>query len=294
VSDTLKTRLIDLLEEQAAFGDLPLPAGLDPTLFRDPARLAKALARRSTPAAPLDERGDWSRSLRPESTTVAKPASTTSSPQAPVVAPVLPARPFEPLWTSLDELRTVVSTCTRCALAERRTQTVFGVGSPEADLVIVGEAPGEQEDLQGEPFVGPAGQLLDKMLAAIGFSRQDVFICNTLKCRPPFNRDPSAAELAACRSFLDHQLHFLKPKLLLGLGKVAGQTLLAREATLGSMREREHVFQGVPLRITYHPAALLRNEHWKKPTWTDLQELRKRYDELGGKPGSLPGAGKAG
>lgn len=295
-----REQLVEWLEEQAEFGALPLPKELDPQLFRESARWSQALkdktpagkAKASTagsPARSAPAGESEALSLRPAAAASGAATPPVSAPLAPRAATtVLP--PFSPLWSSLDELRAAVCACGKCALAARRTQTVFGVGSPEADLVIVGEAPGDQEDLQGEPFVGPAGQLLNKMLEAIGFARQDVFICNTVKCHPPGNRDPQPAELAACRSFLDHQLHFLKPKLLLGLGKVAGQALLGRQATLGSMRGVEHVFQGLPLRITYHPAALLRNEHWKRPAWEDLKALRRRYDELGGRPSSPAGA----
>ncbi|MFA7331197.1 MAG: uracil-DNA glycosylase [Candidatus Delongbacteria bacterium] len=295
MSDTLKARLLELLEGQAEFGALPLPAGVDPALFRDPARLRKALESRGAgaPAAPAStsQPSPWSGgSLRPTAPAAAPPVKAPPA-KAPLNAP--PVRPLELRWSSLDELRAAVCACKLCGLAGRRTQTVFGVGRTNADLVLVGEAPGEQEDLRGEPFVGPAGELLDKMLAAIGFARQDLFICNTLKCRPPGNRNPGVDELVACRPFLDHQLHFLKPKLILALGKVAANTLLGRESSLGSMRGEEFSYQGVPLRVTYHPAALLRNIHWKRPAWEDLQALRKRYDELGGAPGSLPQAGKA-
>lgn len=292
MSDTLKARLLELLEEQAEFGALPLPAGVDPALFRDPTRLRKALESRGAAAhaapasASTPQPSTWTGgSLRPTAPAAAPPV------KAPPLAPAV--RPLDLRWSSLNEVRAAVSTCKLCALASRRTQTVFGVGRIDADLVLVGEAPGEQEDLRGEPFVGPAGELLDKMLAAIGFARQDLFICNTLKCRPPANRNPGVDELVACRPFLDHQLHFLKPKLILALGKVAGNTLLGRETSLGSMRGEEFSYQGVPVRVTYRPAALLRNIHWKRPAWEDLQALRKRYDELGGAAGSLPQAGQA-
>lgn len=301
MSADLKTRLREWLEERAEFGALPLPGEVDPALFRSPERWARALQQAAMPASPAPP------APLPAGGGSAAPATSDPPPSlslrghggaaaAPAALPPRPAQahsavpPLDVCWSGLDELRGVVAGCRLCPLGERRTKPVFGVGSPEADLVIVGEAPGEQEDLQGEPFVGPAGQLLDKMLAAIGFARADVFICNTLKCRPPLNRDPNPQELAACRPYLDHQLHFLQPKLLLALGKVAGQALLGRESTLGAMRGMEHSYRGVPLLITYHPAALLRNTHWKRPAWEDLQAARRRYDQLGGKPGRLPGA----
>jgi len=301
MSIDLKTRLREWFEERAEFGALPLPGDVDPALFRSPERWARAQKQAAVPASPTTST-TFAGGGRPVAQASADSApslslrghgSTASAPTTPPPRPVpaVPAvAPLDICWSGLDEMRGVVAGCRLCPLGERRTQTVFGVGSPEADLVIVGEAPGEQEDLQGEPFVGPAGQLLDKMLAAIGFTRADVFICNTLKCRPPLNRDPNPQELAACRPFLDHQLHFLQPKLLLALGKVAGQALLGRESTLGAMRGMEHSYRGVPLLISYHPAALLRNSHWKRPAWEDLQAAKRRYDELGGKPGSLPGA----
>ncbi len=291
----MKDRLREWFEERAEFGPLPLPQDLDPAILRSPERWAQALDQAARPASASQPPSRDSAPLSTSSLSLRGHGAPSTAPgpvPAPrtVVAPVAAFAPLELRWNSLDELRGVVADCRLCALCERRTQTVFGVGSPEADLVIVGEAPGEQEDLQGQPFVGPAGQLLDKMLAAIGFARADVFICNTLKCRPPLNRDPAPQELAACRPYLDHQLHFLKPKLLLALGKVAGQALLGRESTLGAMRGVEHSYRGVPLRISYHPAALLRNTHWKRPAWEDLQAAKRRYDELGGKSGSLPGA----
>jgi len=190
-------------------------------------------------------------------------------------------------WESLEELRAGVCDCSRCEIAARRTNFVFGRGDPQADLVIVGEAPGAQEDLQGEPFVGPAGQLLDRMLAAIGFGWNEVYICNILKCRPTNNRDPNPQEVASCEPYLHEQLALIRPKLILAVGRVAGKTLLRRESALKNMRGTRHDYWGVPMLVSYHPAALLRNPHWKRPAWEDLQETRRLYDRLGGRPGSL-------
>ena len=157
--------------------------------------------------------------------------------------------------------------CHNCALGNSRTQFVFGVGDPNASLVLVGEAPGEQEDLKGEPFVGRAGQLLDKILAAIDRSRQkDVYICNVLKCRPPNNRDPLAEEVSECEPYLIHQINLIQPKLIVALGRVAGKTLLNVDKPLKSMRGSLHDYHGTPLIVTYHPAALLRNPNWKPET----------------------------
>jgi DNA polymerase len=182
-----------------------------------------------------------------------------------------------------ERLRAEVLGCTRCRLAEGRTTVVFGEGDRDADLLVVGEAPGYEEDRQGRPFVGPAGKLLDKMLAAIGFRRDEVFICNVLKCRPPENRDPVADEVAACRPYLRQQVELVAPKAICAFGRFAAQTVLASEASLGRLRGARHEFMGIPVVVTYHPAALLRNQQWKRPAWEDLKLLRRIYDEAGGR-----------
>jgi uracil-DNA glycosylase family 4 len=144
----------------------------------------------------------------------------------------------------------------------------------------VGEAPGADEDAKGEPFVGRAGQLLNKILEAIRFKREDVFICNILKCRPPNNRDPLPEEIGHCEPYLWKQLEIIKPKMILCLGRIAGQSLLKTNETLGSLRGKFHDYRGVKLMVTYHPAALLRNPNWKQPTWEDVQLFRKEYDSM--------------
>jgi DNA polymerase len=154
------------------------------------------------------------------------------------------------------------------------------VGNPKADLIFIGEAPGREEDLQGEPFVGRAGQLLDRILSAIGFSREEVYIANILKCRPPDNRDPLPEEAEKCLPHLYEQIRLIRPKFICALGRVAGQILLKTNATLGKLRGQWHDLNGTPVMVTYHPAALLRSPGYKKGTWEDMQELRKRYDEL--------------
>lgn len=165
------------------------------------------------------------------------------------------------------------------------TQLVFGVGNPDADLMLIGEAPGAEEDKQGEPFVGRAGKLLDKILDAIDLSREDVYIANILKHRPPNNRDPKPEERERSLPFLLRQIDLVNPKLILTLGKVAAQTLLDSNESLKSMRGEFHDFRGkYKLLATYHPAALLRNPNWKRPTWEDMQLLRNRYDELNCSP----------
>lgn len=183
---------------------------------------------------------------------------------------------------ALAELAAEVAPCRGCKLAPARTQTVFGVGDPDADLVFVGEAPGRDEDRQGEPFVGRAGQLLNEILKAIDLRRQDVYICNILKCRPPENRDPERDEVEACEPYLRRQLALIEPKVICCLGRHAAQTLLGTTAALAALRERSHFYQGIPVVVTFHPAALLRNPHWKRPTWDDVRKLRALYDALRG------------
>ena len=176
-----------------------------------------------------------------------------------------------------------VSVCTKCPLHQSRTNTVFGVGNPDSDVVFVGEAPGRDEDLKGEPFVGRAGQLLNKILEAIGFQREDIYIANILKCRPPENRDPASDEVLHCEPYLVKQLEIIQPKVICALGRIAAVTLLKSNMSLTKMRTEVHDYHGIPLIPTYHPAALLRNPNWKRPAWEDVQKLRALYDELGGR-----------
>jgi len=168
-------------------------------------------------------------------------------------------------------LKAEVSGCTACGLAKTRTQTVFGVGDPNADWMLIGEAPGAEEDRLGDPFVGQAGKLLDNMLAAIDLSREkNVYICNVLKCRPPGNRNPEPDEVAKCTPFLLRQIALIKPKLIVAMGRFAAQTLLDTDASIASLRGRLHQYAGVPLIVTYHPAYLLRNLPDKAKAWEDL------------------------
>jgi len=184
-----------------------------------------------------------------------------------------------PAAAALDwpELRERVARCTRCALAQSRTQTVFGVGNEAADWMIIGEAPGAEEDRQGEPFVGRAGKLLDQMLFAIGESRESVFIANILKCRPPNNRDPKPEEAAACRAYLDRQIELVQPKIILAVGRIAAQNLLGTDEPVGRMRGRAHELDGIPLVVTYHPAYLLRSPSQKQKSWSDLCLARRLF-----------------
>ncbi|MEP6885008.1 MAG: uracil-DNA glycosylase [Gammaproteobacteria bacterium] len=184
------------------------------------------------------------------------------------------AREADASW---PELRTRVAACMRCTLSSTRTQTVFGVGSSQAEWLIVGEAPGAEEDRQGEPFVGRAGQLLNSMLRAIGLKREQVFIANVLKCRPPANRDPTAIEAAECLPYLEQQIALLKPKIMLAVGRIAAQNLLRTDVTLGRLRQQVHHFGvfKVPLVATYHPGYLLRTPGDKRKAWEDLKFARE-------------------
>ena len=168
-----------------------------------------------------------------------------------------------------------IENCRECNLGNSRNNFVFGSGDSNADLLLVGEGPGENEDLQGEPFVGRAGKLLDKILRAIGYNRTDkVFITNIVKCRPPDNRDPLPSEVEKCLPFLIEQINIIKPKIIVALGKIAGRALIKKDIMLKEMRNDTHEFNSIPLRVTYHPAALLRNPSLKKDAWEDFKYIR--------------------
>ena len=179
---------------------------------------------------------------------------------------------------SLEEIAAKVKKCTRCPLYETATNGVPGEGNRKAELVCVGEAPGAKEDETGRPFVGQAGQLLTKILAAIDLKREDVFICNVLKHRPPGNRNPRPEEVEACSPYLIRQLELIKPKVIVAFGTFAAQTLLQTKTPLGQLRGLVHRYHGIPLIVTYHPAALLRNPAWKRPTWEDVKLARRILD----------------
>ncbi len=204
----------------------------------------------------------------------------------PVFEPALPGAPSEPAaprassvaaldW---DALSARVATCQDCKLCEKRTNTVFGVGDRDADWMLVGEAPGENEDRQGEPFVGQAGKLLDNMLQALTLKRgENVYIANVIKCRPPGNRNPEPDEVARCEPYLQRQVALVKPKLIVALGRFAAQTLLKSDASAASLRGRVHTYEGVPVIVTYHPAYLLRSLQDKSKAWADLCLARDTY-----------------
>ncbi len=177
--------------------------------------------------------------------------------------------------SGLNAVREVLGDCQRCGLGRLRHHIVFGEGSPKAELVFVGEAPGADEDAQGRPFVGQAGQLLTRIIAAMALKREEVYICNILKCRPPGNRNPQPEEIAACEPFLIRQLQAIRPRAICALGTFAAHTLLKSEAPISILRGRFHTYQGIPLMPTYHPAYLLRNPGAKKQVWEDVQLVMK-------------------
>ncbi|MCF7807789.1 MAG: uracil-DNA glycosylase [Candidatus Marinimicrobia bacterium] len=175
-----------------------------------------------------------------------------------------------------------IKDCKKCPLGDTRTKFVFGVGNPDADLMFVGEAPGEREDQEGVPFVGRAGKLLDDILQAIELTREDVYIANVLKCRPPNNRDPNKDEIEECEPYLLKQIELIKPKLLVALGRISATTLLRTKDSLTAMRGQIFDYHGTDMLVTYHPAALLRNPNWKRPAWEDFQKIRDLYREKRG------------
>ncbi|MDE2729047.1 MAG: uracil-DNA glycosylase [Gemmatimonadota bacterium] len=182
--------------------------------------------------------------------------------------------------TSLEALYAKYHRCTACALGFKRKHFVFGSGNEHADVMFVGEAPGAQEDEQGQPFVGQAGKLLTRILNAIDFTRDEVYITNILKCRPPNNRDPMPEEIDACDAILKEQIRLVRPRLICALGRVAAQALLKQNSSIRALRGRFHDYHGIKLLVTYHPSGLLRNSAYKRPTWEDVQLLRKEYDRI--------------
>jgi DNA polymerase len=191
-----------------------------------------------------------------------------------------PPGPRELAWRSLEEIASVVRECTRCPLHRGRTHAVPGEGNPAAELMVVGEGPGEQEDLTGRPFVGRAGELLTKILASIDVPRETAYIANVVKCRPPRNRAPLPDERAACLPYLHRQMALVAPRVILALGSTAAEALLGVKRPLGELRLKVHHLNGIPLVVTYHPAALLRNPNWKRPAWDDVRIARLLLDRL--------------
>ena len=235
------------LELRSRSGALGVPAGpsRQPGPAPAPRRVEPALAQQIAPAAPE---------------------------QAPVVR--LPT-------LTLADVRQELGECTRCKLSAGRKNIVFGVGNPSADLVFVGEGPGADEDARGEPFVGAAGQLLDKMISAMGFDRGDVYICNVVKCRPPYNRNPEPDEVAACEPFLKGQLGAIKPRMIVALGKFAAQSLCREQTPISRLRGNLRSYEGIQVMPTYHPAFLLRTPEAKRHAWADLQSVLAALARMG-------------
>ena len=270
-----------------------------------PARSAPAAGRpanrheadRTAPVPPPEGSADWREVLRSTGASPERePERREQRPAEPAAPPVdAPAglsvgagerELFGAMATlaTLEDIANSVAACTKCPLYATATRPVPGQGNPNADLMIVGEAPGATEDEQGLAFVGAAGQLLTKILAAVDLKRDDVFICNVLKHRPPGNRNPMPDEVTACSPYLFRQFELIRPKAILALGTFAAQTLLQTKLAIGKLRSQVHRFHGVPLIVTYHPAALLRNPSWKRPTWEDVQLVRRILDRASGQP----------
>ncbi len=266
------------LEPEPRSGRGPPPP--EPNLGRAPPQPPpedRAAAARLEPAARLD----------PTARAVPGVPPARIDPAAPPARSV-PAAPSGPAATAaelaalgehptLDEIRRVMGDCRRCRLCEGRKTIVYGSGNPRAKLVFVGEGPGADEDQQGQPFVGEAGKLLTKMIEAMGFTRDQVYICNVVKCRPPNNRNPEADEVAACEPFLQAQLKAIQPEVIVALGKFAAQTLLRDDTAISRMRGHWREYLGIPLMPTFHPAYLLRSPNEKKTVWADLQQVMARF-----------------
>ncbi len=273
--------LLDLLDgsrrflarQQDLYGDVGTTGGTIP--------MKKDVAQKS--AAPVLAKAPDTAQPR----AVAKPPDPVNRGDAatPQIATPSPfAYPDEP-WvktSSIPELNAAICDCLKCALGSTRTKFVFGVGDPNADVMFIGEGPGADEDAQGEPFVGRAGQLLNKIIEAMGMKREQVYICNIVKCRPPNNRPPLPAEEAECTPYLMKQIELVKPKFIICLGRTAAQWILQTTDGLSAMRGKMHDFQGAKLIVTYHPAALLRNPEWKKPTWEDMKMFMTAYEATRG------------
>ncbi len=262
----------------AAADSAPIAANSAPSVVdstpaaRDPDPLSEH--RPSIPPGEVDQGGkkskkvDWRRGAPP-------------IPQQGIVvsAPAQDLFSTDPLANkTLEEIAALVRECTRCRLCQQRTNAVPGEGPEDARLVVIGEGPGAVEDETGRPFVGRAGELLTEILAAIDLPREQVFICNIVKCRPPENRRPQPDEIEACVPYLYRQLEIIKPAVILAMGGTAAETLLNTRQPLVSLRNRVHQFRGIPVIVTYHPAALLRNPNWKKPTWDDVRIARQLLD----------------
>ena len=242
----------------------------------------RAVPRPEPPASRRDEgtpaSADWRAALQDSGATPAaqktQPVKSAPPRGTPATEPDAPLPPLD----SLEQISAAVAACTRCTLYATATNPVPGEGNPNADFMIIGEAPGATEDETGRPFVGAAGKLLTQIIEAIKLRREDVFICNVLKHRPPGNRNPEPNEVRACSPYLIRQIELVKPKVILALGTFSAQTLLDCKTPIGKLRGQIHQYHGVPVVVTYHPAALLRNPAWKRPTWEDVQLARRILD----------------
>ena len=221
-------------------------------------------------------RGEMERSPRPDLAALAYSLRQHLNYQAVMGLEWLPCQPLtsiQNLPETLEQIRVDLGDCSRCQLHSNRTHIVFGEGNPAARIVLVGEGPGQEEDRLGRPFVGPAGRLLDRIIAALGWRRAEVYICNVIKCRPPRNRNPEVDEIEQCGPFLRRQLRAIRPQAILALGSFAAQFLLASQQPISRLRKRVHQFEGIPVVPTYHPAYLLRNPLQKRQVWEDVQLL---------------------
>jgi uracil-DNA glycosylase family 4 len=298
---------VDARAQLRAFLEQRIEAGETELVFEG-MTATEALTALEAAASGRSDRGsgggpsDWRETLRAAGAAGPAPAATEPKAEPPAWVPppkpgaiapaALRARPGLSVGTgeselfggslggvaSLEDVAALVAACTLCPLYQTATNPVPGTGNPRAGLVVVGEAPGATEDQQGKPFVGAAGQLLTKILAAIQLTRDDVFITNVLKHRPPLNRNPQPHEVQACSPYLLRQLELVRPKAILAIGTFASQTLLQTSQTIGSLRGSVHRYYGIPLVVTYHPAALLRNPSWKRPAWEDVKLVRRILD----------------
>ena len=289
LEDGETTIVLDSLDAKQVVAALTSLSGVAPRVNRPsapsvpaPATTRETLEERRS--GPPEGSGDWRAALQASGAQPGKkisepvmppPKAPASSPRGKVV--VTPDAPI-PAMNALGDVRDAVSKCTRCALYATALNHVPGEGNPDADFMVVGEAPGQTEDEQGKPFVGRAGQLLTQILEAIQLKREDVFICNVLKHRPPGNRNPEPDEVKACSPYLIRQIELVRPKVILALGTFSAQTLLDTKTAIGKLRGQVHEYHGVPVVVTYHPAALLRNPAWKRPTWEDVQLARRILD----------------
>ena len=258
MKSSTKQKIIEALKDQKAiFGD---------DLFEEKSSLKKSIN-----TAPVKE-------IIPRVT-----SRRTTVVREPIAKPVAVKNSVKGDWEkaeSLEQLNSLICNCTNCVLHKGRNKFVFGSGNPNADVMVIGEGPGAEEDKQGLPFVGRAGQLLTDILKAIKFSRDEVFIGNIVKCRPPDNRTPLPEEMETCIPYLAKQIELIKPKLILCLGLTAAKGLLKKKDSLTSLRGQVFEYEGIKTMVTFHPAALLRNPNWKKDCWVDVQKFRKLYDEM--------------